>query len=462
MKISSFPRPFLPALALVLLVSIGTAGDDNAATLILDAGGITEGDVKAAALAESLTLFNAYVLALSGGETPAMAAQDYVQALARRRQAIGSFLPRISLKAQKIFPTDAQTGSVQYSTGVNLYGRQPIFTGLEEWAAFKLSREDVKLKKILVSDLSSRLLLDVAGSFYQLMQMEMGIKNREDMVAAYRKMLGELNRRVALGRSRRSEVLRTSAQVAALEAQIKSAKNELSRARLELYAASGIPPQKSLADYASMPDAPASPDAEKALALRPDVKAAEGELAVASARLLAARGGHLPSVYLEGTYRVWREVDPGGRDYFFALGAELPLFSGGIVSARIREAESKLKQAELKKALITRTAKQDIADAIGSYTSSASELEAYRKALDSAKGNHTVTMNEYRLSLVTILDVLTSLTFLQGARDDYEKKSLEYKYNRIRLGVALGEFPGKGIGSLRNAPRGEGAGLPSE
>ncbi len=461
MKTSFCLKSSITALALALLISGGIA-EDVTRSLLLDAGGITEGDVKSAVKAESLTLFDAYVLALSGGETPAMAAQDYVQALARRRQAIGAFLPRISLKAQKIFPSDAQTGSAQYATGVNLYGRQPIFTGLDEWAAFKLSREDVKLKKTLVSDLSSRLLLDVAGGFYRLMQMEMGIKNREDIVFAYRKMLGELNRRVALGRSRRSEVLRTSAQVATLEAQIKSAKNELSRARLELYAAAGIPPEKPLADYETMPDAPASPDAEKALAHRPDVKAAEGELAVASARLLAARGGHLPSVYLEGTYRIWREVDPGGRDYFFALGAELPLFSGGIVSARIREAESKLKQAELKKALIIRTAKQDIADAIGSYKSSAAELEAYRKALDSARGNHAVTMNEYRLSLVTILDVLTSLTFLQGARDDYEKKSLEYKYNRVRLGVALGEFPGAGIGALRGAPRAEGAGPASE
>ncbi|MBP7585194.1 MAG: TolC family protein [Spirochaetes bacterium] len=414
--------------------------------------GVTRADVERATAKKELSLFDAYALTLGGAEKVAITHEDYVQALARRRQAIGSFLPRVSLKAQKMFPdNDPANRTTYYGTGVNLYARQPILTGLDEWATLKLARTDLALKKNRIAESASNLLLDVARAFYRLIQVEKGIANRETTIALHRKMLAELNRRVALGRSRRSEVLRTLSQVAKLEAEIKSQKNELARARLDFAAVTNIPAGRDLADYAHIADPAAPVEPKAALARRWDVKSSEREEELARARLLAARGGHLPSVYLEGNYRLYQLHEQGTRDYYFALGAELPIFTGGITSARVSEAESLVKQAGLRKSLVARTAEQDIADAVQSFESTRGECEAFRKALESAESNYAVTLNEYRLSLVTILDVITSLTFLQAARDDYDRVLLQHRLDRVRLGIATGEFNGAGIAVLRDA-----------
>jgi outer membrane protein TolC len=50
---------------------------------------------------------------------------------------------------------------------------------------------------------------------------------------------------------------------------------------------------------------------------------------------------------------------------------------------------------------------------------------------------------------VTILDVLTSLTSLQNARDEFQRAELQVKLNRISLGVAINEFSGDKIRKLQ-------------
>jgi outer membrane protein len=131
------------------------------------------------------------------------------------------------------------------------------------------------------------------------------------------------------------------------------------------------------------------------------------------------------------------------------VGAELPIFSGGVVSARIRETESALRQAGLRLGNARRLAAQDIIDSYQSWETSAQEVEAYRRALLAARENYQATLGDYRYNLVTVLDVITSLTSLQGAQDDYDRVLLQHRLNRVRLGIATGEFSGDGVRVLR-------------
>jgi outer membrane protein len=431
------------------------AGQDDLNKIFRNVTGISPEDVKSSSGKSVLTLYDAYVLSLHRGEGLAIAGEDFMQAAARRRQAFGSFLPKISLKAQKIFPEDnVRNQSIVSGSGVSLYGRQPIVTGLDEWSAFKLARSDMAYRRMQIGEATNAVLLDVARSFYQLLQVEFSLKNREEVIVLHRRMLSELHRRVAVGRSRRSEVLKTLSQVAMLEAEVQSLKNARERALRDFQTVTNTPPGGKIADYVSMDDPPPLNKAEDALARRWDIKSSEYGLEIAQAKLSAARGGHLPSLYLEGAYRLYQENSTGPRDYYVGLGAELPLFSGGITSARVSEAESLVRQTTLRKSNVTRRALQDITDAAEGYRSSGEEAVAYRKALDAADKNYKSTVREYGLNLVTILDVLTSLTLLRQTRDDYERMVLQHRLDRIRLGVATGEFTGKGIAALKNAVAG--------
>ncbi|HQO03740.1 MAG TPA: hypothetical protein PLI62_15860, partial [Spirochaetota bacterium] len=118
-----------------------SAGPADLQKIFRDVTGTGPADLKESSGRSVLTLYDAYILSLHKGEGLAIAGEDFLQAAARRRQAFGSFLPRISLKAQKIFPEDnVRNQSAVSGSGVSLYARQPIITGLDEWSAFKLAR----------------------------------------------------------------------------------------------------------------------------------------------------------------------------------------------------------------------------------------------------------------------------------------------------------------------------------
>lgn len=425
---------------------------DGTAELLREATGVTDEDASRASARKSMSLFDAYALSVTATERLAIQGEAALQADAMKQQAFGAFLPYVSLRGTKVFPENKSTAAgFAPKSGLYLYARQSLLTGLNEWSNFKGSAAEKRLRRYQLHYQAGQLLYEVSYNFYRVIQLETGLKNQDQVLNLYRKTLAELRRRVGVGRSRQSEVLRTNAQVYRLEAQIKSMRSDLAGARLILSSLTGLPPGFGAVDYGSLPEPSYSFDeAKKALGKRWDILAARESVAMADARLLAAWGGHLPSLYLEGQYRLYQYNKTPGRDYYAAVGAELPLFSGFITAARIKEAESLKRQADLTLAGTRRLAEEEILDAWQSWESSKQEREAFNRALVSAEENYRVTMEEYRLNLVTILDVLVSLTTLQGAKDDYDRAELQYRLERIRLGVAVNEFSGKGIVLLRN------------
>ncbi len=179
-----------------------------------------------------------------------------------------------------------------------------------------------------------------------------------------------------------------------------------------------------------------------------DVKAAIEQLESARAGARAAWGGHLPSAYVEGSYYLYQQEISGqdassvqARDYIVSLGAELPLFSGGITAAKVKEAESIERAAGLALSRTLRFAAQDITDSYQRWENSKKEVEALKKVRESVEESNRMVMDEYRMRLVPVLDVLVSITALQSARDDYARAQFQNKLDYIRLEVATLTMP---------------------
>jgi outer membrane protein len=421
---------------LLSAVSSMTYGADNA---ILEMHGLTSADTESAAHSGALSLYEVFISALGKNSDLAIERERSIQADSRRSQAIGSYLPRISLRGAKMFPDD---GAGSQRTRVSLYARQNIFTGLTEYARLKSSGYELKMRKSLLFYYSGTLLLDSAHGFYSVLQLEKSIKNREETLKLYSGIAAELRRRANLGRTKRSEVLLTEAQIQKLEAEILSLKNDLHRTRLGIATLAGVNINSEFTDTLNLPDP--GLDLEKCLTginNRPEIEAAGYDVKIAEQNLLEAKGGHLPTAYLEGSYSLYSKGN-SSRDYNASLGLELPIFSGGITRARVKESGSKLREAELRLDAVKDSAVEDVTDAWKTWESSAGQVEAFRAALSIAERSHTAVMNEYRLNLTGILDVFNSLRELQNARDEYDRRKFQHALNRIRLGVATCEFRG--------------------
>jgi outer membrane protein TolC len=456
--------------------------DDSLKKLLRQATGITEDDVKSAAEKREISLFDAYALAVQKTERMAIEGENSIQAQERKLQAIESFLPYFSIRANLALPLPDKNYVSLARSAVSLYLRQPIFTGLKEVSRMQSAWSEGRIKEYQLNLGAYELLMEVGVAYYSVLLAERDLKNNEELLDLHNKTLAELQRRVGIGRSRQSEILRTGAQINALQARIKSLRTSRDHARLVLSTLIGIEPVYTLADSPGPGDPSFTvEDTQRLIESRWDVKAAKEQIVSARAGVISAYGTHLPSVYLEGSYvidqgkqyKVDRAkqglqmalstnplsaiasgylnngVPPKTRDYYFSFGAELPIFGGDITFAKVREANSVKRQADLIYTQMLRVARQDIADSFQVWESSKIELEAYRKALTYAEENNRVVAGEYRLNLVTILDVLTALTSLQSARYDYERALLQLKLNRIRLGIATNEFSGEKIRALK-------------
>ncbi len=425
--------------------------------ILKNASGIGDDDVKSADSRTTLTLFDSYARAVYNTERLKIDGESYLQAKSRLDQAFGSFLPYLSLQGMYVLPRSIRSsgpaGSSGSSTGVSLYARQNIFTGLNQWGGYRGAESDMNQNLIQMQYNAGLLLLDVSSAFYNVLTLDHALKNNMEILKLYTRMKTEQKRRVSLGKSRTSDLLRIDSQVFQLEAQIKEIKNQLDSAKLAFATLAGIRNLYELNDDHYLPDLPdISSHADELSWKRADVKAARENLDRADIKLKTAIGGHLPEVYAQGTYSILSRNNIKN-DYYAGIGFELPLFSGGIVSAKIKEAASEKRQAELALSNTRRLAEQDIINAAQSYETSRDEAEAFKKALDAAQSNYQAVTEDYSRDRVTILDVLTALTLLQSAKNDFEKIEFKCRFNRIWLGVATAEFSGESIHLLKNKKR---------
>ncbi len=445
---------------------------DAVRTMLREVTGITEDDIRSAREARELALFDAYALAVFNTEVMAIEGEHSVQARLRKEQAITSFLPTLSLRANKSYPEMKERYVSASRSMVSLVARLPVMTGLDEASRIASSSAEVKMRRMELHDAAGRLLVDVAAAFYDALRIEESLRNSEEMLGLHERMLRELERRVAIGRSRRSDVLRTRAQMYRLEADITSLKNGLAHARVVLENLLG-PRDKYALKEGTEPPPPGftAGDADSLAEKRWDVKAARERIDYARAGVLSALGLHLPSAYIEGGYMLYQEKADAPRweralqayrsptslltptryrDHYVSLGVEVPLLGPDVTFAKTREARSVKRQADLGLSMAIRLARQDIIDAYQTWESSQKELEAFRRALEAAEQNNRTVSAEYRMNLVTILDVLTSLTSLQDAKDDYRRALLQHRLDRIRLGVAANEWHGGTTAVLKN------------
>lgn len=434
----------LPAFLLIALLIGGCASsrvqvaDEKIEPSLQEASGVTTRQVLSAKNSEALTLWEVYALAVDRTERLPQRAEGLEQSYARRQQDTGSILPRLSLRGG----AQIQDGADDPVKSLAVNARQPLLTGLNEVAALKGAPHEIDQRRHELRHEAGRLLLDVTRAFYTVLQLEESRRSNAAIRELTEKQTAELRRRVNLGRSRPSEMLTVKAQLARLDAQLLDVEDRLSQQRETLALLSGIGPEQALKET----EAPQGVDfplsrAEDEAEHRADVAAAKSAVKVAEAQVLAAQGGHLPSLALDGNYYLHRDGTLSDVKWDAGLSLDLPLFSGGSVNGRVREAQSRKRQAELAHSTVVRQARQEIRASYRSLEAALKEVEAYDKALKAAQENYDVIAREFRLNLVTHLDVLRALSDLETAKDNYRRVRYQALVDRIWLGVAVGRLP---------------------
>lgn len=185
----------------------------------------------------------------------------------------------------------------------------------------------------------------------------------------------------------------------------------------------------------------------------PTLKALEHQVRSAEADVSTAKAGHLPTLYLQGSYgdsKNWgettfddsgellRDLDGQSESRSLGLVLNVPIFSGGATQSRVRQAIATrdVRQDEYeqqKRALVrnTRNAYQTLVAGI-------SEVEARKAAVFSARSAYEASQVGLEVGTRTVLDVLNNQQTLFDAEREYALARYNFLQNRLLLEQAAG------------------------
>ncbi|MDO8729799.1 MAG: TolC family protein [Candidatus Omnitrophota bacterium] len=394
---------------------------------------------------KTLSLENCYRMALKQSEEVAVRAELITETEGRFQQALSGLLPKITFSSIDK-KQDGDGGSAFTRRNVperKFTFSQPLFSGFKEFAAMRGSKSEKRLREQEKARAEQLLLVDVSDSFHLLLQQRREIGVLDAIRQTLRERIRELEDREKIGRSRASERVAVQAQLYRVEAEWEQAQTREQVSFQLLQFLTGLDVIAELADPG--PELPALGPEEAYRAKgpsRPDVKGAEQSLEISRQELKVARSKFFPTAGLEGNYYVERSGAAQDVKWDASLNVDVPLFQGGGAVGANKEAESVVRQADLKLQQTRRVADQEIRDAYTEYGGALARLRALTKALEATEESYQMQVQEYRLNLVSNLEVLSTLQILQDARRDLTSAL----YDAHRLYWKLQATAGESIG----------------
>lgn len=168
---------------------------------------------------------------------------------------------------------------------------------------------------------------------------------------------------------------------------------------------------------------------------------------IAKYNVVNAYSGHVPTLDLQAS-RNKAKARPGssfGNKQVFTndsltLNVTVPIFQGGLVLSKTREASARLDQANREIDLQVRTRTSETSQAYRSILTSISEIQALAQAVVSNQSALDATRAAYEVGTRIILDVLTAETNLLSAKRDYSKARYKYVIESLTLKSEAGSL----------------------
>jgi len=398
------------------------------------------------------SLEDCFALALKRSETLAIQEETIRQAEETYRQAVGGVLPTVTGTAQYFMQQSVGgLGISPFFTSsqplVKFNLAQPLFRGFREYAALRSATASTQQQEALKQAASLTLYQDVATAFYEVLSLEQDQRILVKQIGLAENRVRELEQRSRIGRSRQSEVLTLKTTLATLRSQKEQLIGQIQASREVLTFLTGASRELQIMDTVKTPAVmPPLQEFLDHLEERPDIVAQVRSVTVSAEALSIARGFHLPDADFSANYYLVRQSSLQDIKWDMTVGLSLPIFQGGVVQSQVRAAASQLSQAELAAGLKRREADQSVRTNFAAWNSDRAQLEQMTSAAAAAERNYEVQSGEYRLGLVTNLDVLQALNSFHETSRSLERLRLAEKLDYIRLIVASGQALGQALG----------------
>lgn len=384
------------------------------------------------------------------------------------RQAYAGLLPKIygdysyTLTNQKINSSDNTvyaTGSSNY--GSNSYGAYltlPIF----RYASFinigqanlVLSRSSLDLEKAH-QDMTLRVVeayMDVLLSQDKLA----AVKAEETAVDLHHQLASG---RVENGMAPITDKYDTEARLAAVNAQRVDAENLLNdslQALTEICGVSAVSVKVLKDEIPLTQPLPGNIDSWTAVGLEQNLELLIQKIKaeIAAKEIGLQKSAHYPVLDFQADYinkETKGSLFGGGSDtttYDFLIKLNIPIYEGGLITSKTREATSKYQSALQSVIKQKRTAERKVRSTYNGVTSAITRVEAMRKSVDAQNMVVEAKKEGFKSGLFISLAVLDAVQDLYIYKKEYSQARNDYILNSIRLKHAVGALKPEELGML--------------
>lgn len=274
------------------------------------------------------------------------------------------------------------------------------------------------------------------------------IKAEQALVMAEQQLLKTVNSQFQLGGATGTDVATQEAQLANTQALVVPLQTQLVQTRDQLAAYLGeVPAEAAIPaitlDQLTLPaDLPVSLPS-RLVDQRPDIRNAEAQLRQATENIGVAIANRLPQFTLTGYLgtqpgKIGDVFTPGNGAFQLVSQALAPVFEGGVLLHRQRQAVDAARQAALTYRNTVVTAFQNVADVLTALNGDARALQANQQAERAAARSLSLAQLQYGAGGVAYLTVLTAQTQYQNAVIGLIRAQAARYTDTVSLFVALG------------------------
>jgi len=375
-------------------------------------------------------------------------------------QATAGLLPAVNASAYsqwneadvRLRVANAQTQNRQFnSNGLTVSLTQPLFRW-QNWERYKQAQLQVAAAQAEFAQSAQELIVRVAQAYFDVLAAE----DDAAFLAAQRDALAEqlalAKKSFAVGKATVTDLYDAQARYDGVIARQLTAENGVEiKKRALRQITNRHPKQLAPLKAATQLNAPL-PSAltdwvERAEQENLAVRAKEAAVEIARRELTQQRAGHYPTLDLIANRSVTGAGNStatlvGSDVQSWAIGVQLavPLFAGGGINSRVREAIAGLERARQEAESARRAAAQNASEAFLEVMSAMSRVSGFETALKSNQVALEANRKGYSVGLRINNDVLSALQELFSTRRDLAKARYDTILSSLRLKAAAGNL----------------------
>lgn len=399
----------------------------------------------------TLNLLQTYRLALDSDAILKAAQARYLAQREVVPQAVANLLPQAYAQAIDTWVNTGQDAFGQYNTqSYNLNISQPL-VHIELFSQLKQATELKKqaCKALLAAD--QDLIIRVADRYFAVLGAEDNVFFSDAQRKAFLKQYQQAQSRFDVGLIAITDVLEAKAAYDNAIALEIAAKNELNDRYEELRVLIGqaVDSVEGILLDSKLPLLPPNPQDQEAWVYTANSSNLEIQIDEAAARAAKAnistqRAGHLPTLDLNIQTGYGKPPAPSIPEYtkssVVSLTATLPLFQGGAVNSRTRQAQAQysesLENLDYRRRIVdseTRQRYRGILTAISEIKALSESVVSNRRAVEAIRAG-------YSAGTRTLVDILNAESILFRVERDYALARYDYLLEGLRLKRVAGNL----------------------